>query len=684
MASLPKAFVPTQFPRMLCAPSACKDYKGPVVVRSPAAFGTKTIEQAGSAHLQRQLALARPAGSAAANAAKAKAAAKAAAAAAAAAEEEDSLDAPSAAEKKRMLGYMEAGAHYDLLGLGALNINANDDQIKKAYRRLVLRYHPDKAGGSTPSTPTSPSPKAAKTPKGGDGAASADDKTDPLFLAIQKAYDVLSDESRRRAYDSQFEFDDSIPSANTDPADFFATFGPVFDRNGRFSVRKNVPKLGGPDDDDARVTAFYKFWFEFESWRDFSTLGEHDTSQAEYREEKRWMERQNKSVVAKAKKAEVTRVAELVTRAYAKDPRVKDMKEREEEEKRKARDAKMSEKRAAEEAKRKADEEEAQRKAAEEAAKKNDAASAKAAREAEKKAIKRARNGLKKALVVAEDKARAAELTEDDIEFLATRMTSEALLALCVTVCGAAVAYPVPGGGETPLPDAAALDFGALMDAVELEKLKEQAEKEQEKARKAAGAGSVIQIGKKEEVEWTPQELSALAKAATKFPGGTRNRWVTVANVVNQLGQAVPRTPEECIAKAHKIDEERKKISAQAFQVSQASRRNQDGGDLKEWMAEGEPSAAPTPTLAAAPEPAATAGADAPGADGEDGEAGVWTAAEQTALELALKKFPASLEKNERWKLIAEAIPGKTKKQCVARFKEVREKLLAAKVTTAA
>ena len=59
----------------------------------------------------------------------------------------------------------------------------------------------------------------------------------------------------------------------------------------------------------------------------------------------------------------------------------------------------------------------------------------------------------------------------------------------------------------------------------------------------------------------------------------------------------------------------------------------------------------------------------------------MWTAEQQAALEAALKKFPATMEKNERWKAIADAVPGKTKKQCVARFKEGREKVLAAKGT---
>ena len=59
----------------------------------------------------------------------------------------------------------------------------------------------------------------------------------------------------------------------------------------------------------------------------------------------------------------------------------------------------------------------------------------------------------------------------------------------------------------------------------------------------------------------------------------------------------------------------------------------------------------------------------------EKKEAKQWTKEEQKALELAIKKYPSSLPAAERWKKIAEEIPGKTRtpKDCVERVKEVRK-----------
>ena len=60
--------------------------------------------------------------------------------------------------------------YYDVLGVSP---GAGADEIKRAYRQLARRYHPDISGDDR-------------------GAA---------FLEVSRAYDVLSDPNRRRSYD---------------------------------------------------------------------------------------------------------------------------------------------------------------------------------------------------------------------------------------------------------------------------------------------------------------------------------------------------------------------------------------------------------------------------------------------------------------------------------------------------
>ena len=61
---------------------------------------------------------------------------------------------------------------YQTLGVGR---DASKDEIKKAHRKLALKYHPDK----------NPDDKVASE----------------KFKRAQEAYDVLSDEEKRAAYD---------------------------------------------------------------------------------------------------------------------------------------------------------------------------------------------------------------------------------------------------------------------------------------------------------------------------------------------------------------------------------------------------------------------------------------------------------------------------------------------------
>ena len=62
--------------------------------------------------------------------------------------------------------------YYEVLGVGK---NASDDEIKKAYRKLAIKYHPDKNPG--------------------------DKEAEAKFKEINEAHDVLSDKQKRARYD---------------------------------------------------------------------------------------------------------------------------------------------------------------------------------------------------------------------------------------------------------------------------------------------------------------------------------------------------------------------------------------------------------------------------------------------------------------------------------------------------
>src|SRR5260370_2792098 len=63
---------------------------------------------------------------------------------------------------------------YEVLGVAK---NASDDDIKKAYRKLAMKYHPDRNQG--------------------DAAREAEEK----FKEAKEAYEMLSDSNKRAAYD---------------------------------------------------------------------------------------------------------------------------------------------------------------------------------------------------------------------------------------------------------------------------------------------------------------------------------------------------------------------------------------------------------------------------------------------------------------------------------------------------
>src|SRR5579875_1402253 len=72
--------------------------------------------------------------------------------------------------------------YYETLGVPR---NATAEEIRKAYRRLARKYHPDLNPG--------------------------DKSAEERFKKVQEAYDVLSDEEKRKVYDQYGFYSPNIP-----------------------------------------------------------------------------------------------------------------------------------------------------------------------------------------------------------------------------------------------------------------------------------------------------------------------------------------------------------------------------------------------------------------------------------------------------------------------------------------
>lgn len=304
---------------------------------------------------------------------------------------------------------------YAVLGLSKLRYRANEDQIRRAHRKQVLKHHPDK-----------------KSAAGGL-------EQDGFFKIIQKAFEIMLDPSKRLQYDSVDENADVKPPAPKTKYDFFEAFGPVFESEARFSKKQPVPLLGTLESTKEEVDAFYGFWGKFDSWKTFEFKDEDVPDDTANRDHKRYIERKNIATRKKFKQEDNKRVIDLVERAYSEDPRIKLFKDAAKKEKeRKKWEREAGSRQAAEEAAaKKAAEEEAAKKAAEDAAASK--VSSKKAKEAAKAAKKKQKRSIRSAPKDVEyfgDAGKASDI-DADVEYLIDKFDDVQLSSLTTKVTGA-------------------------------------------------------------------------------------------------------------------------------------------------------------------------------------------------------------------------------------------------------
>jgi len=230
----------------------------------------------------------------------------------------DDADSPSKGPKKKKekkersdhLKLPDCLKGEDLYELLDTDTSAGEDVLKKAYRKVCLTHHPDKHNGKSEEEM---------------------EAVNLYFVKLQEAFNILSDVKKRRKYDSMGEFNDSVPTKLKEGQDFYEVFDAVFKRNAKWSEYKPVPELGNADTPYDKVKKFYEFWFAFDSWRDLDEAileaeGEdcfQNIEDAECRDERRWMEKENARIRGKYLKAERQRIFGFVELAEKLDPRVK-------------------------------------------------------------------------------------------------------------------------------------------------------------------------------------------------------------------------------------------------------------------------------------------------------------------------------------------------------------------------
>ncbi len=130
--------------------------------------------------------------------------------------------------------FMEFQDYYSVLGIDR---NAKEVDVKKAYRKLALKYHPDK----NPENP----------------------KAHESFLKIQEAYAVLKEPDKKKKYDQLYDNTKAKKAGTTFDSKYYSDFSDISEEY--FDKQKG--------DDSGIFSSFFKYFFARKKGKDdFSYL----------------------------------------------------------------------------------------------------------------------------------------------------------------------------------------------------------------------------------------------------------------------------------------------------------------------------------------------------------------------------------------------------------------------------
>lgn len=216
--------------------------------------------------------------------------------------------------------------HYEVLEVPQ---NADESQIRTAYKKLALRWHPDKNLDDVDTAKTE-------------------------FQFVQQAYEVLSDRQERAWYDNHREqilrggnkdFEDNcldvyqyftttcFKGYSDDDGGFYAVYRKVFETIAKEDIEFiddkeefcDIPTFGTSSSSYNDVVGpFYSYWLGYSTKKSFVWLDLHKIQDVRERRIYKFMEKENKKIRVKAKQERNEEVRALVSFVRKRDRRVRE------------------------------------------------------------------------------------------------------------------------------------------------------------------------------------------------------------------------------------------------------------------------------------------------------------------------------------------------------------------------
>ena len=209
--------------------------------------------------------------------------------------------------------YTEQTDYYELLGVEE---TATADELKKAYRKAAMKWHPDRNHGNA-------------------------EEATRVFQLIEHAYSILSDDHERAWYDGHRNLvqddDGTIKATKVDimglfhacayigfkegPRGFYTVFRKAFATLAE-EEKADAPGFGNEDSPWEEVSKFYDYWMCFTTKRSFAFTEKYHLNAAPNSVYRRAMKQENEKVKKKAEQEFVASVRELAQYVRKRDPRV--------------------------------------------------------------------------------------------------------------------------------------------------------------------------------------------------------------------------------------------------------------------------------------------------------------------------------------------------------------------------